>query len=70
MKLSGISARGLELVLDYLYKQKMVLSIENVYDVLIAGKCLEMNSVVTRCGTFLLQSLSEETHVQVRQQLC
>ena len=60
IKLNGMSSQGLKCVLDAIYTAELLLSDENVRDVLPVASLLQLNEIVEHCGRFLTKNVSAQ----------
>lgn len=49
IELHGVNAPGLEKVLDFIYSGEIILSLENIHDILAAGSHLQVKVVMDFC---------------------
>ncbi|KAG4067485.1 hypothetical protein HA402_002762 [Bradysia odoriphaga] len=65
ISVSGISARGIELMLDYAYTSKIELNSANILDVLSAASYVQMDAVVDACTDYLQSHLDMDNCVDI-----
>ncbi len=65
MDLPGLTARGLDALLDYMYTSQVIINTDNVIDVLEAADFLQFRPIVKTCSTFLLQHMNAENCLQL-----
>lgn len=63
--LNGVTARGIELLLNYAYTSKLDLNLANVQDVLSAASHVQMDAVVEACTDYLQTQLDTENCVDL-----
>lgn len=63
--LNGVTATGIELLLDYAYTSKLELNLENVHDVLSAASHVQLEAVVEGCSNYLQTQLDLENCVDI-----
>ena len=49
VELHGVNAIGLEKVLDFIYSGEIILSLDNIHDILAAGSHLQVKVVMDFC---------------------
>jgi len=54
--LSGVSALGMQFLLEYAYTSRLVLNLTNIHDVLSAASHVQVVTVIEACSTYLLVS--------------
>lgn len=65
ISVSGVSARGIELMLNYAYTSKIELNSANILDVLSAASYVQMDAVVDACTDYLQSHLDMENCVDL-----
>ena len=60
IKLNGMSSLGLKCVLDAIYTGELLLSEENVCDVLPVASLLQLNQIIKHCEIFLYKNVSTQ----------
>lgn len=63
--LNGVTAQGIELLLNYAYTSKLELNLANVQDVLSAASHVQMDAVVDACTNYLQSQLDNENCVDL-----
>lgn len=63
--LYDISAKGFQLLLNYMYTSQLELNEENVEDVLEVAVYLQIDHVINKCSEFLEKNLSTENYVEI-----
>ncbi|XP_037937944.1 kelch-like protein 26 [Teleopsis dalmanni] len=64
VQIHGISARGIELLINFIYTSNLVLDYENVQDVLAAAIFVQMKDVIDACCNYL------ESHIDLENSAC
>lgn len=65
ISLNGVTARGIELLLNYAYTSKLELNLANIQDVLSAASHIQMETVVEACSNYLKSQLDIENCVDL-----
>lgn len=65
ISLNGVTARGIELLLNYAYTSKLDLNLANIQDVLSAASHIQMEAVVEACSNYLKSQLDIENCVDL-----
>lgn len=65
ISVSGVSARGIELMLNYAYTSKIELNTANILDVLSAASYVQMDAVVDACTDYLQSHLDMDNCVDL-----
>ena len=65
IELHGITAIGLQAVLDFIYTSKVHLTVQNMQDILSAANHLQIESVLKFCCEFLQSELSAQNCVDI-----
>ncbi|KAJ6643121.1 Kelch-like protein 26 [Pseudolycoriella hygida] len=65
IKILEVSARGMELILNYAYTSKIELDSDNILDVLSAASYVQIDAVVEACTNFLTSHLDLENCVDL-----
>lgn len=65
ISLNGVTARGIELLLNYAYTSKLELNLANIQDVLSAASHVQMDAVVDACTNYLQSQLDIENCVDL-----
>lgn len=65
IELHGISAIGLQAVLDFIYTSSLCLTVQNIQDILSAANHLQILSVLKFCCEFLKSELSAQNCVDI-----
>jgi len=65
IELHGVNAPGLEKVLDFIYSGEIILSLENIHDILAAGSHLQVKVVMDFCVDFLISEVTLENCVDI-----
>lgn len=65
VSLNGVTALGIELLLNYAYTSKLELNLANVQDVLSAASHVQMDAVVEGCENYLQTQLDIENCVDL-----
>lgn len=65
ISLNGVTAIGIELLLDYAYTSKLELNLSNVQDVLSAASHVQFEAVVEACSNYLQTQLDLENCVDI-----
>jgi len=51
--LEGVSANGMQFLLDYAYTSRLALNLANIQDVLSAASHVQVNTIVEACSNYL-----------------
>lgn len=65
ISLNGVTARGIELLLNFAYTSKLELNVANIHDVLSAASHIQMPAVVEACANYLKSQLDIDNCVDV-----
>lgn len=65
IRLRGVTARGIELLLNYAYTAKLELNLANIQDVLSAASHCQMDAVVDACTNYLQSQLDIDNCVDL-----
>ncbi|XP_023326536.1 kelch-like protein 34 [Eurytemora carolleeae] len=65
ISLHGVTARGLAVILDYMYTSRLELDTGCIEEVLDCASQLQMTSVISRCAEFLIDKIHLETCVDI-----
>lgn len=65
ISLNGVTARGIELLLNYAYTSKLELNLANIQDVLSAASHVQMDAVVDACTNYLQTQLDIENCIDL-----
>ncbi|XP_055379118.1 kelch-like protein 26 [Condylostylus longicornis] len=63
--LKGVTARGIECLINYAYTSKLKLDRNNVQDILSAANHVQMNAVIGACANFLESQIDLENCVDI-----
>lgn len=63
--ISGVTARGMQLILDYVYTSQLELNLTNVLDVLSAANYTQMNTIVEACSKYLQSQIDLDNCVDL-----
>ena len=61
VKLKGVNATSLELLIDFIYTRKICINHENIYDLLAASGYLQINETKQFCFDFMFNLISFKT---------
>nr|XP_009858623.1 kelch-like protein 9 [Ciona intestinalis] len=65
IELHGVSSTGLEQVLRFIYSGEIVLSLENIHDILAAASHLQVTAIMDFCNEFLISEVTLENCVDI-----
>uniref|UniRef100_A0A1B0CS45 BTB domain-containing protein n=1 Tax=Lutzomyia longipalpis TaxID=7200 RepID=A0A1B0CS45_LUTLO len=65
ISLNGVTAAGIELLLEYAYTSKLELNLANVQDVLSAASHIQLDAVVEACSNYLQSQLDVDNCVDI-----
>lgn len=65
IRLNGVTAEGIRLLLDYAYTSRLGLNLANIQDVLSAASHVQMVAVVEACSSYLQAQLDLENCVDI-----
>ncbi|XP_013112381.2 kelch-like protein 26 [Stomoxys calcitrans] len=65
IKLNGVNARGIELLIEYAYTSKLELDRNNVQDVLSVSTHVQMKAVIEACSNYLESQIDLENCVAI-----
>lgn len=65
IKLNGVTAEGMRLLLDYAYTSRLGLNLANIQDVLSAASHVQVVAVVEACSNYLQAQLDLENCVDI-----
>lgn len=53
IKLNGVTAAGIKLLLDYAYTSRLALTLDNIQDILSAASHVQVVALVEACSSYL-----------------
>lgn len=65
IKLNGVTARGIELLIEYAYTSKLELDRNNIHDMLSVSSHVQMKSVIDACSNYLDSQIDLENCVAI-----
>lgn len=65
IKLNGVNARGIELLIEYAYTSKLELDRNNIQDVLSVSTHVQMKAVIEACSNYLESQIDLENCVAI-----